>query len=359
MRRWVDLQAPERERNSATDRIGLERRLLHGIGPIGLVDRKANRALAVLDVGIEFDVAFDGRVVLLDRLHEAGRIDVLHAVDEFFKTVRADLGRASELVLVAQQRKRLRVEHLPGIASGLLQDGATIFSISVVAEIGAFVDEALAVGVHHQAEWITVAVAGGGPVVDVAVIARITFPRNSVTTGPLPVGLRADVERHAYPVAGVVAGAAHLRHVPAGAEIARAPFAIGLEPAAGEHNRAGAEDFFSSIGDDADALDALRAAQQRHGARAVADGDAMLGRGLVFRLHQAGAATIGIDDDAAEELELALVVVGLPAVVRQELDPASHQPVHGVRAVLDERLGQIGIDVVLRDATEIVEIVLS
>ena len=84
----------------------------------------------------------------------------------------------------------------------------------------------------------------------------------------------------------------------------------------------------------------------------------MLGRRLVFGFDEARAAAVGVDHDAAEELEPALVVVGLPPVIRQELDAAAHQPVHGVGAVLDQRLGEIGIDVVLRDAAEIVEILL-
>ena len=85
----------------------------------------------------------------------------------------------------------------------------------------------------------------------------------------------------------------------------------------------------------------------------------MLGGGLVFGFHEAGAAAIGVNHHAAEEFEPAFVVVGLTTIVREEFDAAAHQPVHGVGAIAYQRLGKIGIDVILGDAAEIVEIVLS
>ena len=46
-------------------------------------------------------------------------------------------------IFVAQQRGDLRVEDLPRDLSRLLQNFAAVFRIRVVAEVGAFVDEAL------------------------------------------------------------------------------------------------------------------------------------------------------------------------------------------------------------------------
>src|SRR5205807_625037 len=71
MRRGVDLQAAESEGYPASDRIGLKGRLLDRMRPIRFVDREADGALAVLDVRIEFYVAFDGGIVFPDRPHEA------------------------------------------------------------------------------------------------------------------------------------------------------------------------------------------------------------------------------------------------------------------------------------------------
>src|SRR5262249_8083547 len=109
-------------------------------------------------------------------------------------------------------------------------------------------------------------------------------------------------------------------------------------------------------GHDTNALDTLWTVDECHCARAVANGDTMLRSRLVFRLDQPGTAAICIDDDAAEELEPALMVIGLSAVVRQELDALAHEPVHGVGAVGDQCLGEIGIDVVLCDPPEVIEI---
>ena len=52
-RAGVDLQAAESEGEPAGHRIGLERRLIDGVGPIRFRNSKAAGAAAVLDVGIE------------------------------------------------------------------------------------------------------------------------------------------------------------------------------------------------------------------------------------------------------------------------------------------------------------------
>src|SRR5262249_22773751 len=90
----VDLQAAERERDPTSYRIGFEGRLLDRIRPVRLVDRQAYGALAVFDVGIEFDVTSNGGVVLPECLHESGGIDVLHPVRKLFEAVRTHLGCA-------------------------------------------------------------------------------------------------------------------------------------------------------------------------------------------------------------------------------------------------------------------------
>ena len=50
------------------------------------------------------------------------------------------------------------------------------------------------------------------------------------------------------------------------------------------------------------------------------------------------------------------MIVGLTPIVRQKLHTAAHEPVHRVGAVGHQRLSQVGIDVVLGDAAEVVEI---
>src|SRR4029077_7714640 len=122
----VDLQAPEGERYAAANRVGLERGLFHGVGPIALLDGEPDRTLAVLDVRIELDVALHCGVVITNGLEKARRIDVLHLVDELFELIRTYFRCAAHLVLVAQQRKRLCVEQLPSIAARLRQYGTAV-----------------------------------------------------------------------------------------------------------------------------------------------------------------------------------------------------------------------------------------
>src|SRR5262245_35422238 len=97
---------------------------------------------------------------------------------------------------------------------------------------------------------------------------------------PVAARARADLQRHADAVAGVETGAAHLREVPAGAKIARAPFRIGLEAASREHHRAPVDFAHLAVVAHAHALDAIAAAEKVECARLVADFDAALLRRL-------------------------------------------------------------------------------
>src|SRR6185369_16729727 len=177
--------------------------------------------------------------------------------------------------------------------AGLLQDDAAVFRIGEVAEIGALIEEAFTLGVDHDAVEIAVA----KPVVarlDAAEVAGVALPGARMAARPLAVGLRADVERHADAVAGVEAGAAHLCHVPAGAEIARPPFAVGFEAAARQHHGVRREILRHAIDLGAHAFDATRSAQQRDAAGAIAHVNAEPFGVLEVSLHQAFAAAVGI-----------------------------------------------------------------
>src|SRR5258708_12965821 len=103
----------------------------------------------------------------------------------------------------------------------------TVFGIGVVAEIVALVDEALALGVDHDAKRVGMLLE---IVADreIAEFRRVAVPADGVAARPVAIGHGADIERHADAVAGVEAGAAHLGEVPARPEIARAPFRLAL-----------------------------------------------------------------------------------------------------------------------------------
>src|SRR5262249_33950311 len=155
----------------------------------------------------------------------------------------------------------------------------------------------------------------------------------------------------------VVAGATHLGEVPARPEVARAHFGIGLEAAAGEHDRlrsyldlpalvlsAHAEHHAVVVGDETGRR------------RLVEDLDPLALAGLVLVLDQAGAAAPGLGREAAPEFVAGAVVdlVRLAAVARLELDALLAQPHEGLEAALDQYLAQVGIGAVLRDAAHVV-----
>ena len=193
--------------------------------------------------------------------------------------VGARLGHLADAVLVAQQMQHLGIEHLPGGLRRLLEDGAAVLGIGVVAEIGALIDEAAAGGVDDDAEGIGMLleiVADG----EVAEFGRVAVPGHGMAARPIAARHGADLERHADAVAGVEARAAHLGEVPAGAEIARAPFGIGLEAARGQHHRLGGDVEAALAVADMDADDAALVEQQVQHAGAVMDGDAVAPRGL-------------------------------------------------------------------------------
>src|SRR3546814_5217588 len=102
----------------------------------------------------------------------------------------------------------LLVEDLPGELPRLVEDFPTVFGIGVVAEVGAFVDEALAVCVDDDPERIAVlleVVADG----QVAEMRRVAFPADRMASRPITPGHGADVERHLYAFAHVVRSEEH------------------------------------------------------------------------------------------------------------------------------------------------------
>src|SRR6516225_7039717 len=152
------------------------------------------------------------------------------------------------------------IEDLPGELSRLFQHHATVFRIGVIAEVSPFVDEALTVRIDHDRERIGVflkLVADR----EVAEFRRVHFPLHGMAAGPVAARRRADFNRHADAVAGVVAAAAYLREVPARTEIARAPFRIGLKATAGKHYGLRAQLDNDAIMPGADAFDPVAVEQ--------------------------------------------------------------------------------------------------
>src|SRR5215208_1510077 len=247
----------------------------------------------------------------------------------------------------------LLVENLPGELSRLLEDHAAVFRVGVIAEVRAFVDEALAGGVDHDGERIGVLLE---LIADreIAKFRRIHLPAHRVTARPVAARTCANLERHADAVAGVEARAAHLGEIPAGAEIARAPFRISLEAAAGEHHGFSAHLADLAIVAHAHAFDAVTVADQFDRPRLVADFDAAFLRGVGQHVDEAGAAADRLHRETAPELELALDLERLPAVNGNEAHALLAHPVERVEAARDQKLDQVWIGAVLRHPRHVV-----
>ncbi len=160
--------------------------------------------------------------------------------------------------------------------------------------------------------------------------------------------------RHADAVAGVEARAAHLGEIPAGPEIARAPFGIGLEAARGEHHRLGGDVEAALALADMDADDAALVEQQAQHAGAVMDGDAVASRRLVLGGDETGPAAGGLDREPAPEARLVADLEGLTAIGREKFDPLAAQPDQRLETALDQQLREVGVAAILGDAAEIV-----
>src|SRR5262249_38120725 len=139
----VDPQPAEGERDPAGDREGEVGRAVEGRGPVALRRVDADGALAVLDRRVE-SAWLDGGVARFDRPLEPGRLDAdrLRQLADRGGLVARDPGG---VVLVRpQQRRGSGVEELEGDRARLLEHLGAVAGVSVVAEVGALVDEALA-----------------------------------------------------------------------------------------------------------------------------------------------------------------------------------------------------------------------
>src|SRR5262249_38857090 len=325
-----------------------------GVRPVALVDGQTLGAPAVLDVRIERNVAAHGLIVLGDGFEKLLRVHAIELAREFLDRIGDDLGDLPDLVLVALQMLHLLVEDLPGELAGLLQHHAAVFGVGVIAEVGAFVDEALAGGVDENGERVGVflkLVADR----EVAELGRVHLPLHGVAAGPVAARTRAAIHRHADAVAGVEARAEHLAEVPAGPEITRAPLGIGFEAATREHDRFAAQLAFDALVADAHARHPHAVIDETEPARAVTNLDAAFGRGIGEHLDEPGSAPDRLDGEAAPELELALDLERLAAIDRDEAYALAAQPAEGVEASGHQQLDQVGIGAILRHPRHVVE----
>ena len=354
----VDPQAPERESDSAGHGIGLERRRVEALRPVRLRHLEPVGAASVLDRRVERDIGAHGVVVGPDGAEEPLRVDALELPGQRLEGVGGHLRHLADPVLVAQQVHHLRVEHLPCELSRLLQHRPAVPGVGVVAEVRAFVDETLPVGIHHDAERIAVLLE---VVADRQIAERgcVPVPPHGVASRPVPVRHRAGFERHPDSVARVEPRAPDPCEIPAGAEVAGAPLGVRLEAAAGEHHRPSARLEFAVCSAHGDTPHRAALLDERHRARLVQDLDAFALAGLRKVRHEAGTAPPRLHREAAPEPEAPVHPERLPAVRRLEADPLVPHPHHGVEAVLDENLDQVRIAAKAGHARHVVVVLLA
>ena len=310
----IDRESAEGKRDAAGHGIGLERRRLDPVGPVGLGRGDTTGAAAVLHGRVERSLRHHRVVVGPHGLEKARAVDAFHLCNEALQRVRLRPGRLPDAVLVPQQVGHLRVEHLPRHLTGLLQHPPAVGGVGVVAKVRTLVDEALACRVDDDREGVAVlleAVAHG----EVAEVRCIPVPGDRVAAGPVAGRHGAGLQRHADAVTLVEAGPAHLGEVPAGPEIARPPGGVGLEAAAGQHHGARVNLDRMPVDPCAHTAHTGIVGEERAGLGLVMDGDARLRRGLVERGDEARPAAPGLDGQPAPEAEAAVFLLeGLAAV---------------------------------------------
>ena len=149
----VDLDAAKGKGDAGSHRPAAIGGRVQGLRPVGFVDGQALGAAPVLDRGVVLNIGADGGVVFGHGAFQPVGVDVQHP-RQFGNGVGFGGGGLGDPVFVPQQVFHLFVENLEGQALGLGHQGASVGDIGVVAEIGALVQEALAVDIDDEAEGV-------------------------------------------------------------------------------------------------------------------------------------------------------------------------------------------------------------
>ena len=220
------------------------------------------------------------------------------------------------------------IENLPGNPAGLFENAAAVFRVGVVAKVGPFVHEPLAVNVHDEPE-------GVGMFLEVLADFSVTkrrraqIPLHGMGRAPMAMRLGADVEAHLDGVTRVVGGAANFGELPVRPQISTAHFGVRLKSARAKNNCASV-DFVGPLRPaNADAGDGAHPVRQKVGGlRRVADFNFVPLGLLDQEVHQAHAAAHGLEDKSAPEAKLAADVEGLPTAREDEAHVFFTKPFH-------------------------------
>ncbi len=214
----------------------------------------------------------------------------------------------------------LGIEDLPGELLRLLDDLPSVQHVRVVAEVGSFVHESLAVGVDHDPEGVAVLLE---PVShpEVAEFGRVEIPGDGVCSRPVAVRHGPDVESHPDPVPGVAPRAAHPRQIPALPEVLSAPGGVGLKPTSGENHGSGRDLADLSVPENAHTNHRPSVVEQIQSPRLIGDLRAFPLDSPKERFDQPGAPFHGLQRGATPEREPSVDLERLPPICRVEPHP--------------------------------------
>ncbi len=161
--------------------------------------------------------------------------------------------------------------------------------------------------------------------------------------GPASIGQSTDVHGHAQAVAGVKGHAAHMHHIPARPQVARAHLGVGFKSATGQH-----DGFAVKFGVAA-------------GCQGAHPGDTA---GLVFDQLRCRCFIVKVRTGALQYVEIAFLQPHAAAVHREHVVvgggrwhpvmPLAGEPMHGLQRFGDMHVQQLFIALVVGDAHEFV-----
>src|SRR4030095_8147575 len=152
----VYAQSAKSEGNAAGSRVGIERRRIERLRPVGLLRSDADGRFAVLDRMIELDVLLHRSIEFPDGLQKLIGVDTFELRSELFQSIRSHFCDEFDAVLRAQQILDLGIENLPRELPGLLQNLAAVLGVGKRVKIPALVHEALAIGIDEEPEDVAV-----------------------------------------------------------------------------------------------------------------------------------------------------------------------------------------------------------
>ena len=171
------------------------------------------RAAAIFFPGIVGNVGAHCRVESRDGRKTGLARHAIQLGDEGLDRVGLGARRLLDAIFAVQPRRAVLVEDLPGDLSRLRQNGPPELGVGQRPDVGALIEEALAIGVDDDPFKIVVAFEHRAEL-KLVHVRRVEVPACRMAARPVAERHGAAVERHAKAVAGVETRPAHLGEIP-------------------------------------------------------------------------------------------------------------------------------------------------